>query len=89
MTPGNQRCADCPAKRPLWVSFLTSPVEHDKQVGVFCCQDCILHHHSVLGEKRTLIKYLKMAHECKFLSPVIVMAAKCGGSYRRGARGVC
>ena len=63
---GNQICADCPARRPLWASFLVSPIEEDKQFGVFCCASCAQHHHFELGEKRTMIKYLKMAHECKF-----------------------
>lgn len=66
---GNQRCADCPERRPLWASFLVSPIEEDKQFGVFVCASCAQHHHFELGEKRTMIKYLKMAHECKFLDP--------------------
>lgn len=62
---GNQRCADCPARRPLWASFLVSPLEEGKRFGVFCCSSCAQHHHFELGDKRTMIKYLKMAHECK------------------------
>ena len=64
-TPGNEVCADCPAKRPLWASFLVSPVEEDRSIGILCCSNCAQHHHFELGEKRTVIKYLKMAHECK------------------------
>ena len=64
-TPFNQTCADCPSKRPLWVSFLVSPIEEDKQVGVLICQECAQYHLFELGKKRTMIKYLKMAHECK------------------------
>lgn len=65
---GNQICADCPNKRPLWASFIVSPIEEDKHVGVFVCSTCVQYHHFELGEKRTMIKYLKMAHECKFES---------------------
>ena len=62
--PGNQTCADCPARRPLWVSFFaTSRAGGSKHVGVFVCSSCAQHHHFELGEKRCRIKYLKMVHE--------------------------
>jgi len=61
--PGNQVCAECPAKRPLWGSFLAISSNSDKSLGVLCCSSCAIHHHFELGEKRCMIKYLKMAHE--------------------------
>jgi Putative GTPase activating protein for Arf len=63
LMPGNNRCSDCPAKHPLWASFLLSPYEDDRSLGVLCCTKCAQHHHFELGEKRTHIKCLKMAHE--------------------------
>lgn len=63
-TKGNEVCADCPARRPLWASLLVNPVEDDRKIGVLCCAECAQHHHFELGEKRTMIKYLKMVHEC-------------------------
>ena len=63
LTPGNDVCADCPAKRPVWVSFLVSPVEEDRPMAVLCCATCARHHHFELGEKRAHIKCLKMSHE--------------------------
>lgn len=61
--PGNDVCADCPAKRPLWASFFQSPLEENKRFGLLCCTTCAQHHHFELGEPRTFLKYLKMAHE--------------------------
>jgi Putative GTPase activating protein for Arf len=65
-TKGNEVCADCPAKRPLWVSFLSGRVENDRKLGVLICTECAQHHHFELG-KRCFIKYLKMVHECEFM----------------------
>ena len=65
-TVGNEVCADCPARRPLWVSMLVNPVEEGRRLGVLCCAECAQHHHFELGEKRTMIKYIKMVHECMF-----------------------
>ncbi|CAB9502167.1 expressed unknown protein [Seminavis robusta] len=62
-TEGNGVCADCPAKRPLWVSFLAGNMDKSRKLAVLCCPKCAQYHHFELGKKRTLIKYLKMAHE--------------------------
>lgn len=67
---GNDVCADCPATRPLWVSFLAGRVEKERKMGILCCTKCAQYHHFELGSKRCLIKYLKMAHECKFVTVV-------------------
>lgn len=61
--PGNQVCADCPARRPLWASFFNTSSSGPKHLGVFCCSSCAQHHYFELGDKRCSIKYLKMAHE--------------------------
>lgn len=37
---GNDVCADCPAKRPLWVSFLAGRVEKERKMGVMVCTKC-------------------------------------------------
>ncbi|CAB9509222.1 Stromal membrane-associated protein 2 [Seminavis robusta] len=64
LQPANRLCADCPSPRPLWASFLYSPVDKEESVmAVFVCSQCAQHHHFKLGSKRCLIKYLKMAHE--------------------------
>lgn len=69
-TPSNQVCADCPAKRPLWVSFIlsasTGVSDNQSLLGVLCCASCAQHHYFELGEKRCHIKYIKMAHECTY-----------------------
>ena len=65
---GNDVCADCPANRPLWVSFLAGRVEKERKMGILCCTKCAQYHHFELGSKRCLIKYLKMAHECKLMA---------------------
>ena len=65
--PNNRICADCPADRPRWVSFLHSPINKGERVmGVFCCTKCAQHHQFVLGKKRCTIKCVKVVNECKF-----------------------
>ncbi|CAB9506454.1 Stromal membrane-associated protein 2 [Seminavis robusta] len=59
--PGNQTCADCPAKRPLWASFLFR--DDGQKMAVLCCSQCIQHHNFELGDQQCKIKYSKMIHE--------------------------
>jgi Putative GTPase activating protein for Arf len=62
--PENQVCADCPDKKPLWVSYLsTLPNGGPKRMGVLVCANCARRHHFELGDKRCHIHYLKMVHE--------------------------
>ena len=75
---GNKYCADCPAKKPLWASFLLSDeesigdVDISGKLAVLVCTECAQHHLFELGEKRCHIKYLKYSHELK-LSDIDVM----------------
>jgi len=41
--PGNQVCAECPARHPLFVSLIKPVVVHET-VGVFICEGCYKHH---------------------------------------------
>ena len=65
----NPTCADCPAERPRWASFLlNNPKDEDNvkvegYLSVLVCDDCAIRHHNVLGEKRCFIKCLECLHE--------------------------
>ena len=67
---GNAVCADCPAEKPLWVSFLKDSEETKgtnlSVGGAFCviiCDSCATHHHFELGGELCSLKYMKYAHE--------------------------
>jgi len=79
---GNAVCADCPAKRPLWVSFLAGEGGNERKLGVMVCTKCAQFHYFELGAKRCLIKNLKMAHE--FGMGDIVILESSGNTYVNG-----